>query len=119
MRLLVRVVAALIVIGLLILMIGPFGSLQQSTGIWDKAAHAVAFLFIPICLAINFPFRRLSVLAGVSLAIGGIVELIQGEVGRDADWLDFAADAVGVAAAVILLILLRAWSNRPRTPLSE
>lgn len=118
MRLLVRIFAAVIVVALLVLMLGPFGSAQAGTGIWDKAAHAIAFLIIPICLAIDLPLRRLSALAILSLAIGGAVELIQGRTGRDASWGDFLADGVGVAAAVAVLVALRAWSRRPRTPLS-
>ena len=107
MRLFIRLVAGLILLVLIGLMVGPFSEAQASTGIWDKAAHVVAFAVIPICLAIDFPFGRLSTLAAVSLALGGSVEIVQGWVGRDASWGDLAADAVGIMIAVVILGALR------------
>ena len=107
MRLFVRLVAGLILLTLIGLMVGPFGGAQAQTGINDKLAHVVAFTIIPICLAIDFPFGRLSTLAGVSLLLGGVIEIVQGWVGRDASWGDWASDAVGIAIAVLILGALR------------
>lgn len=113
----VRLAAAAIVIGFITLMLVP--SPPGEGLIWDKAAHAIAFVIIPVCLAILFPFGRLISLAAVSVLLGGAIEIVQGWVGRDDSWGDLAADAVGVLIAVVLLALLRAWKTRPHTPLSE
>lgn len=107
MRLFVRIIAGLILLTLIGLMVGPFGEAQAQSGVWDKAAHVVAFTIIPICLAIDFPFGRLSTLAGVSLLLGGAIEIIQGWVGRDASWGDLLADAIGILIAVLILGALR------------
>ena len=40
------------------------------------------------------------------VAIGGLIELLQGAMGlgRDAEWLDLVADALGVALGLILVL---------------
>lgn len=110
----IRIIAGLIVLAIIAAMVGPFGSVEAASGISDKIAHVAAFAIIPICLAIVFPFGRLSTLAIVSMLLGGAIEIVQGWVGRDADWLDWAADGVGVLIAVMILGALR-WRNARRT----
>ncbi len=107
MRLVARVFAALIVLTLLGLMLAPVPAMDTQISSMDKLAHAGAFTVIPICLAILFPFGRLSTLAVVSTLLGAAIELIQGQIGRDASWGDLFADAVGILLAVSVLGALR------------
>ncbi len=107
MRLVARTIAALIVLTLIGLMLAPVPSMDVQISSMDKLAHAGAFTAIPICLAILFPFGRLSTLAVVSLLLGAAIELIQGQIGRDASWADLFADGVGILLAVSILGTLR------------
>jgi len=112
-----RVLATLVLVGLVGLMIGPFGAVETSVDIWDKAAHFVAFGLI--LWAIGVLWRRLprAWAAMATLSLGGAVELVQGQVGRDASWADLLADALGVAAALGLWIIWR--RGRPRAARAE
>lgn len=107
-----RVLATLIFTGLLVLMIGPFGGVEAAANIWDKAAHFVAFGLI--LWAIGVLWRRMPRLwaAAFALAVGAAVEIIQGQVGRDASWGDLLADALGILAALILWVVWR--RGKPR-----
>lgn len=107
-----RVLATVILIGLVVAMIGPFGAVEGTVNIWDKAMHFVAFGLI--LWAIGVLWRRLPrlVAALAALILGGAIELVQGQVGRDASWGDLLADALGIAAALILWVVWR--RGRPR-----
>lgn len=107
MRLIARIIAAAIVLVLIGLMLAPVPAMDTQISSMDKLAHAAAFTVIPICLAILFPFGRLSTLAFVSILLGTAIELIQGQIGRDASWGDLFADALGVLLAVSILGALR------------
>ena len=115
MKNLMRLVALLLPLVLLTLMIGPFGGAEASTGVWDKAAHFIAFGLI--LWSFGVLFRRMPRLwaAILTIALGAAVEVIQGFVGRDASWGDLLADALGVAAALTLWVLWRGF--RPRAAL--
>lgn len=76
----------------------------------DKLIHAIMFGGLAGALAFDYertglrkrPEPRVMLVCCVaSLALGGAIELLQGAMGlgRGADWLDFAADAAGVAVA--------------------
>ncbi len=69
---------------------------MPSTG-WDKVNHALAFAVLAVLGGCSYPRRTAQVLLGL-LAYGGIIELLQGLTGyRSAEWLDLAADAVGLS----------------------
>ena len=110
-----RLLAVAILFVSIALMIGPAQALESASGVWDKAAHFVAFGLI--LWSFGVLFRRLSRLAAAALAIGlgAVVELVQGMVGRDAEWGDIFADSLGVVAALLLWALWRGF--RPRTAL--
>jgi VanZ family protein len=76
--------------------------------LWDKAEHALAWAALTACGLLLFP-RRPGRIVLLVLAYGGLVEVVQALLpfGRDADWRDWAADAVGVGAALIALGGLR------------
>jgi len=112
MKPLMRLTAVAILAVCLTLMIGPFGGVEAGTRIWDKAAHFVVFgLFL---WSFGVLFRRLPRLWCVVLAVGlgAAVELVQGQVGRDASWGDLLADSLGVAVALLLWVLWRRGETR-------
>ncbi|MDE6228943.1 MAG: hypothetical protein K2M40_04055 [Muribaculaceae bacterium] len=77
----------------------------------DKLVHAIMFGALYVCLALDLwrgqpvALRRRLVPALISIAAGGIIELLQGamHLGRGADPLDFLADSVGVIVAMLLV----------------
>jgi VanZ family protein len=92
---------------LLYLTLAPSQALPK-VQVWDKAEHAIAWAVLTgVGLVL---FRRWTWrIAGFALAVGALVEVLQGlmPLGRDADWKDWAADLVGVAAAVAAAALVR------------
>ncbi len=109
----------------------PRNSLPLIPG-FDKRGHACMFGGLYFALAFDSRLhyrkrgkknprrgaaRRALLLAGICIAFGGLIELLQewtGQ-GRSADWLDFAADAAGVllSAAVTPWVLRRLGPGAP------
>ena len=106
---LARVGAALVVAGLLFVMIGPFQGAEQSVGVSDGVAHALAFAFITGALLLNLPKASRLQVALIALGIGVGVEFAQALSGRDADWHDVVADAAGVLAMSAVWFPRRLW----------
>ena len=106
-RLLAKALALLLILALAALMLGPFQVIEQASKIPDYVGHAVVFFLITICLFVLFDGRFLFVTGLLAGVLGGAVEVIQGRVGRDPSWLDFAADIVGIAAALLVLVLFK------------
>lgn len=84
----------------------------------DKVAHSIAYLALTLMLLLagvwrpgrnggvwNRPLPALLIV----IAYGGVLELIQGAVGRDAQFSDLLADALGA------LLALAAWAGIRRT----
>jgi hypothetical protein len=86
---------------------------DQGGGIWDKALHFSAFYVLTALGAAAFARRALWTLAIGLVALGGAIELLQATpmINRDAEWGDLVADAIGVAAvlAPMLLLRMRTW----------
>lgn len=97
MRIILKFAAAAVIGFLLYLMLGPTPGAEASVPGVDKVAHFVAFGTIAACLAIIFPRQGLISICVATLLLGGTVELVQGQTGRDASWLDFVFDGLGVA----------------------
>lgn len=109
---LMRLTAVALLVGLLTLMIGPFGAVEAGSGVSDKVGHFVAFGLFLWSFGVLFP-RMPRLVAAVSvIALGAAVEVVQGFVGRDASWGDLIADAVGVAVALGLWVLWRGFEPR-------
>ena len=108
MKTLLRLAAAAVFVVLIALMVGPFGELEGETGIWDKGAHFVAFGVILLCFGALFPRLPRLALAVGSVAVGGLVEIVQGMTGRDASWGDLLADALG---ALVVFLIWAGWRH--------
>jgi VanZ family protein len=89
-----RVVATLILIILLALLLGPATSVEHDVLGVDTVAHFFA------CGLVLWSF-------------GGLTEVLQGLVGRDADIFDLVADTMGIATALLSWAWWRGF--RPRT----
>ena len=90
----------------------------------DKGLHAIAYFVNTLAILLAMVWRpgrddrRLKDLvipvALCALAAGGLIEIAQSSlVDRDSQLADWAADAVGVGLALLLLIALR-WAIRRR-----
>ncbi|MBV9063841.1 MAG: VanZ family protein [Alphaproteobacteria bacterium] len=68
----------------------------------DKVFHFTAYFGLAGIATVALGERRLAIKAAAGLALfGGILEIVQSFVGRDAEWGDQAANAAGVCAGVI------------------
>ncbi len=84
----------------------------QASQIWDKAQHAIGFLWLGLCGHLAYPAHTLRVLIGVLLA-GVAIELAQALTPwRHGDWQDWVADAVGAIAATTAWL---AWQRATQT----
>ncbi len=71
--------------------------------IWDKLLHFIAYFGLSgLSLLALSPGRRAAVAAGVLILMGGVLEIAQGLVGRDASWGDEAANALGAVIGCAL-----------------
>jgi hypothetical protein len=80
----------------------------------DKFEHLVAYASLAIWFGGLLPPRRYLYLGLVLLALGGGIEIAQGlmGLGREADWRDFYADALGVAFGLSLSMAgLQYWAS--------
>ncbi|MBI1359683.1 MAG: vanz family protein [Alphaproteobacteria bacterium] len=105
MLLLVRLTLAVLVASVGILTLGPFQGAEEHLGLTDKEAHAGAFFGITFLLLMALPRMRKWDVALISVALGGLVEVLQTIVGRDGDIMDFVADSAGVAMAAIPMMV--------------
>jgi VanZ family protein len=107
---------ALAVAILLAICIWPSEKLPSS-GAGDRFEHAVAWFVLTVTGYILAPDRRLAIPA-FALAFGVLMEGLQAVVptGRHADPLDVVADVLGVAAGVVMMLLVRwAWPRMRRS----
>ena len=90
---------------------GPAGS--------DKAYHVLAFACLAFPLPLVWPRLTLWVVLSV-IAYGGAIEVIQPFFGRQAQWADLVADAIGavIGAAVGYALSDRVLNNSPRRKVS-
>ena len=99
MRTLLRIIGAVVLLVLMALLLSPGGTIDAERLIWDKAAHFIAFGLI--LWSFGVLFRRLlrAWAALLAVGLGAAVEVIQGYIGRDANWGDLLADTRGDRAA--------------------
>ncbi len=84
-----------------------------SVGFSDKIQHGLAFCILTVGYGLLFPRRRAGVIVGVAV-LGIAIEVLQGVMpfGRDAEFADLFADAIGIAFGLMLLRLLAAPTTR-------
>ena len=92
--------------------------------LWDKAEHALAFFGMSVWFGGLVRRSRYPLIAILMLLLGGGIEIAQGamHLGRDEDIMDWLADGVGIACALVVLYLglggLTSWLEglvlRPR-----
>ena len=72
---------------------------------WDKAKHFLVFYVLTALAITALPASRVWRIGLTLLALGGLIEVLQSFVGRDAAWGDVLADACGIAALFGPIIL--------------
>ena len=98
------------------LSLSPLDKLPQVPGT-DKTHHLIAYAVLMLPTALRRPDRWM-LLGFVFIAYSGAIELIQPYVNRYAEWLDLAANALGVICGVILARLM-AYLFPSRTSYSQ
>jgi VanZ family protein len=86
---------------------------------WDKADHLAAFgaLACVGVIALHGAARGRWWLAAGLLGLGALIEIVQFYVpGRSSDWQDLAADALGIAAGLLLGAAVTARFDRRKQP---
>lgn len=99
---LARAGATLGALALIALMLGPFQGLEQRVGMTDVLAHAVGFAIITAAILLNLPRLGRLPAAGLALAVGLGIEMLQAQLGRSASLSDLGADLVGIALVAAL-----------------
>jgi VanZ family protein len=75
---------------------------------WDKVLHFTAYFGLAGIATVALGSRRAAMWSALALAVfGGILEIVQGFVGRDAEWGDEFANIVGVCAGLAAGLLAR------------
>lgn len=82
------------------------GSQLPQVGLSDKIKHAIAFAGLAFWFGSVIVRRDLVAVALAVVAFGGLIEIAQGlmGLGREAEWGDFVADALGAAAGLLLAL---------------
>lgn len=98
---------------LLWLCLSPQDVLPKPEGLNDKWQHALAW-FVLTGLGIALSTWRWRAIALFALAMGVLVEVLQGLMGfgRDSDWRDVIADSIGIVVALAIALLLRRLLDR-------
>ena len=83
----------------------------------DKVMHFCAYFGLTICLCYvsnpGVPWKRFGRIALIALTYAGIDEFTQSFVPtRTADWMDFAADTLGITTAIGFYLLAQAIVRR-------
>jgi VanZ family protein len=80
--------------------------------LWDKAKHTLAYVALAFWFGSVVVRRDYFWLALIVIAFGGAIELLQAQVGRDAEWGDLLADGVGTTIGLLLALTpLGRWAH--------
>lgn len=95
-------------LAVLVLSLMPPTPRMPTTG-WDKSNHLLAFGALALLGRQAWPRRTVAWLAGLLLAYGGLIEVLQSFTpDRFAEWADLLADTLGILCGLALAWLL-AW----------
>lgn len=97
--------AVLIAAGILYGTLTPDPPGPSLSGNMDKVAHFTGFFTLVFVSVVTAPARWRWMLP-FAIAFGGLIELMQPQFGRQADWYDFWANNAGAASGAILGVLL-------------
>jgi hypothetical protein len=69
----------------------------------DKLNHMLAFATLSVLARVLWPRLSFAVLFALLAAFGGMIEVLQWSLGfgRDADWMDFAADVLAILFGLV------------------
>lgn len=86
--------------------------------LWDKSLHFTAYFGLASMATVVLGRRRRTLFALLALvALGGLLEILQGYTGRDPDILDELANALGVVSGGgIGVLFLRLFRQRRLVP---
>jgi len=88
----------------------PVENLPEVSGS-DKVYHLISFAILTLPIAIIRP-QAIWIILSLSIAYGGLIELLQPLVNRNCEMADLLADAVGAMLGVLVTRALKA-SPRP------
>ena len=100
--------AILCAVAIAVLSLGPPSDGASVLGS-DKTGHLLAYFALTALLLLAVQPARWSRAVLASFAYGGLMEFGQAILpfGREASWLDMAANTAGIAAALVLVSLVR------------
>lgn len=93
-----RLLTISIMIPIAVLSLYPLDSLPPVPGT-DKTHHFIAYAILSFPVALSKPKSWLYVVFGI-LGFSGVIELVQPYVNRYGEWLDMAANTLGVIAGI-------------------
>ena len=111
-----RVLTLIVIILLLVFTLGPFQGAESKAGLNDKSAHVIAFYFVALLAFTIAPRTRRTDLALMALALGVLIEVVQGATGRSLSLTDLLSDAAGIAAAMVPTWVERLRHDARRNP---
>ena len=81
--------------------------------LWDKAEHFIAYFGLTLLASLAWGLRWSLVWVFVAMvALGGVLEILQSFVGRDAEWGDFLANDLGALAGLGVAVVYLAIPRR-------
>ncbi|WP_339827333.1 teicoplanin resistance protein VanZ [uncultured Parasphingorhabdus sp.] len=86
---------------------------------YDKLNHGLAFFTLSLMARLLWARTNAALLFVLLMVFGGGIELLQWSMGlgRDADWMDFAADIVAILLGILAGKLF--WSIRGKNSVTE
>ena len=83
-----------------------------SANMGDKIEHTIAWLVLT-SLGLGLSHQRPRAIAAYALGLGALIEVLQATLGfgRQGDWRDLLADAIGVALALAGYALIRRFAR--------
>ena len=74
--------------------------------LWDKAEHFIAYFGLALLASLGWGLRRSLVFVFAAVVgLGGVLEILQSFVGRDAEWGDFFANTLGALTGLVLAVV--------------